>query len=136
MPFWLGGHPFYIFLFRQFFLTLPVELEEAARVDGASTFHTFFRIILPLCKPVLATVTVFSIMLHWNDFIGPLIYLNSKENRTLALGIALFRREVGGTEWNLFMAASMIMVAPMIVIFFAAQRMFVSGIALTGLTGR
>ncbi len=136
VPFWLGGHPFYIFLFRQFFLTLPVELEEAARVDGASTFHTFFKIILPLCKPVLATVTVFSIMLHWNDFIGPLIYLNSKENRTLALGIALFRREVGGTEWNLFMAASMIMVAPIIAIFFAAQRMFVSGIALTGLTGR
>ena len=125
------GNAFFIFLLRQFFLTIPEELLEAARLDGASEWRVFWQIVLPLSKPALLTVMIFTVLREWNDFMGPLIYLTSEENRTLALGLAHLRG-VQGTEWGLLMAASLLMVLPALALFFVAQRFFIEGIALTG----
>ena len=128
------GSAFYIFLLRQFFLSLPRELDEAAELDGCSALDIYWRIILPLAKPVLATVAVFCFISNWNDFFGPLIYLNSLDKMTLALGLALIRTQFH-TVQHFMMAASVMSVLPIIVIFFLAQNYFVQGIALTGRTG-
>jgi ABC-type glycerol-3-phosphate transport system permease component len=138
VPSWFARSAFSVFLLRQFFLTLPQELSDAARVDGASHLVILTRIILPLSKPALATIAVFSFMGVWNDFLHPVIYLNSEEKYTLALGLLALigqSRESGSTEWQLLMAASMAMMLPVLVIFFVAQRYFIQGIALTGLKG-
>jgi multiple sugar transport system permease protein len=135
VPWWFGGHPFYIFLYRQFFLTLPIELEESARIDGASSFRIWWQIILPLSGPVVTSVSLFCFMARWNEFLGPLIYINSVHRRTLALGLQVFQG-LYSSEPNLMMAASTTMIVPILVVFFLAQRYFVSGIAMTGLTGR
>ena len=105
VPLWFGGGAFNIFLFRQFFMTIPLELDEAARIDGASNFRIYWGVILPLSKPVLATIAVFAFIHHWNDFFEPLIYLQSPENWTMAIGLRGFRG-LYSTEWNLMMAAS------------------------------
>jgi len=131
IPAWFGN-AFYIFLLRQFFQGIPRELEDAAKVDGASYFCIYSRIILPLSKPALLTVVIFTFMGAWNDFIGPLIYLNSTEKLTLALGLRLFQSQFGG-EWALLMAASTVMTLPLVILFFIAQRYFIQGIVLTGL---
>jgi ABC-type glycerol-3-phosphate transport system permease component len=128
------GQPFAIFLFRQFFLQLPRELFEAARVDGASNLRIWATIVLPLSKPVVITVAIFSFMVSWNDFMGPLIFLNSEANWTLQLGLASFMGLVG-TDWHLLMAGSMIVLLPVLIVFFALQRYFVRGIVTTGLKG-
>jgi len=128
------GSPFAIFLFRQFFLQLPRELFEAARVDGASNLRIWATIVLPLSKPVVITVAIFSFMGTWNDFMGPLIFLNSEENWTLQLGLASFMGLVG-TDWHLLMAGSMVVLLPVLIVFFALQRYFVRGIVTTGLKG-
>jgi len=125
------GNAFFIFLLRQFFLTIPEELLEAARLDGAGEWRVFWQIILPLSKPALLTVMIFTVLRSWNDFLGPLIYLSSEHKRTLALGLAHLRG-VQGTEWGLLMAAAMLMVLPALLLFFVAQRFFIQGIALTG----
>jgi ABC-type glycerol-3-phosphate transport system permease component len=125
------GNAFFIFLLRQFFMTIPEELLEAARLDGASEWRVFWQIMLPLSKPALLTVAIFSILAGWNDFLGPLIYLTSEDHRTLALGLAHLQG-VQGTEWGLMMAASMLMVLPALALFFVAQKFFIEGIALTG----
>lgn len=130
----LFGAPFYIFLLRQFFLSLPRELDEAAEIDGCSAFGIYRRIVLPLAKPALATVAVFSFINHWNDFFGPLIYLNSLEKMTLALGLALIKTQFHMVQ-HYMMAASVMSVIPILIIFFVAQKYFVQGIALTGRTG-
>ncbi|MEM7133534.1 MAG: carbohydrate ABC transporter permease [Chloroflexota bacterium] len=135
VPFWLGGGPFNIFLFRQFFMTIPYELDEAARIDGASNFRTYWSIILPLSKPVLATVAIFSFIHHWNDFFLPLIYLQSTEKWTMAIGLQGFK-DLYSTEWNLMMAASTAMILPLLILFFFAQRYFISGIQMSGIAGR
>ena len=135
VPLWFGGGAFNIFLFRQFFMTIPLELDEAARIDGASNFHIYRAVILPLSKPVLATISVFAFIHHWNDFFEPLIYLQSPENWTMAIGLRGFRT-LYSTEWNLMMAASTAMILPLLVLFFFAQRYFVSGIQMSGLAGR
>jgi len=135
VPAWFGGSPFYIFLMRQFFLTVPVELDEAARVDGASSFWIYARVLLPLSGPVLASVAIFSFVYHWNSFLEPLIYLNSTNNLTLAVGLRLFKNQFTG-DWNLMMAAATTMVVPILALFVLAQRQFTRGIALTGLSGR
>lgn len=127
-----GG--FYTFLLRQFFMTIPMELSEAARIDGCSDFGIYWRIILPLAKPALTSVAIFSFMSHWNDFMGPLIYLNDMAKYTLSLGLYSFRGEYM-TDWNLLMAASLTMLFPCLVIFFFAQRFFIQGITLTGMKG-
>ena len=128
------GSAFYIFLLRQFFLTLPVELDESARIDGASTFTIFWHIILPLGKPALSTVAIFSFIYNWNDFFRPLIYLTSPEKMTLAVGLQLFRGRFS-SDFNNLMAGSTIAILPVFVVFFFTQRTFVQGIALTGIKG-
>lgn len=128
------GNAFYIFLMRQFFLTIPVELEEAARIDGCGYFRSFWQIIMPLSKPVLVSVAVFSFVAHWNDFMGPLIYLRSVDKRTLALGLATFS-DVWGVDVVSLMAASTTVLLPLIVIFALAQRYFVQGVVTTGIKG-
>jgi multiple sugar transport system permease protein len=123
--------PFFVFLMRQFFRGLPEEIFEAARVEGAGEWTLFTRIALPLSKPVLATCAVFQCMGTWNDFFGPLLYVNDPSRYTLAYGLQQFISAYGG-DWALLMAASTIFVAPMVVLFFLAQRSFVQGIATTG----
>jgi multiple sugar transport system permease protein len=126
--------PFSIFLLRQFFLTIPQELSEAARVDGASEFRIYSSILMPLATPVLASVGLFTFLATWNDYLGPLIYLNSPEKYTLSLGLAQFRGE-HGVEWGALMAVSTVMIVPVLIAFFFTQRTFVQGITMTGVKG-
>jgi multiple sugar transport system permease protein len=135
VPSWLGGSAFYIFLVRQFFLTIPRELDEAARIDGAGDFRIFWQILMPLAGPVLAVTAVFTFVDKWTQFLTPLIYLNSDQNRTVALGIAL-NRGLFNTQLNYLMADTLVMTLPILVLFFVAQRYFMKGIVMTGLTGR
>ncbi len=135
VPHWLGGGAFYIFLFRQFFMTIPLELDEAARVDGAPNFRIYGQILLPLSTPVLATVAIFSFIHHWNEFFTPLIYLQSPHKWTMAIGLQSFK-DLYSTSWNLMMAASTVMIAPLLVLFFAAQKYFTQGIQMSGIAGR
>ena len=130
----LAGSAFYIFLLRQFYMTIPQELSQAAKIDGASEFQIYWRIMLPLARPALAVVALFAFIANWNDFLGPLIFLNNKDTYTLAIGLyGFFGRS--RTEWGLLMAASTIMIAPIILLFFFTQRTFIEGITLTGLKG-
>jgi ABC-type glycerol-3-phosphate transport system permease component len=138
VPAWFGGNAFAIFLLRQFMLSIPKELDEAALIDGASYPRIFTRILLPLCKPVLATITVITFNDVWNDFVNPVIYLQLPEKFTLAAGLNYFRTvpEVGGEPTqHLLLAASVMVILPVIVLFFATQRYFVRGIVLTGIKG-
>ena len=121
-----------VFLLRQFFRTIPEEMADAARVDGASEFDIFTKIVLPLSVPVLAAVTVFTFLYAWNDFQGPLLYLTSPQNFTMALGLQDFKSQ-RTVAWNLLMAASVVFTVPIIVAFFFAQKTFIQGIKLTGL---
>lgn len=131
---YLMGNAFFVFLLRQFFLTIPRELEDAAFIDGSSRLRTFTGIVLPLAKPVLATVTIFAFMASWNEYMGPLIYLSNKKQYVMSLGLQVFTDAYGG-EWGLLMAASTMMVAPVILLFFFAQKHFVTGITMSGLKG-
>jgi len=134
----LFGSPFYIFLLRQFFLTIPKELDEAARIDGAGRLRIYWSIILPQARPALATVLIFSFIGSWNDFFGPLIYINSPDLATLTLGLNLMKTQILGSgvvEWHVLMAASLLILLPNVLIFFIAQRQFVSGINLGGIRG-
>lgn len=137
-PLWAGnlfGSAFYIFLLRQFLLNIPQDLVEAARIDGASYFTIFWRIMLPLIKPALITVAIFEFVAKWNDFLTPLIYLNRQDLYTMSLGLASLKVENGQTQWSLWMAASVILTLPMVLLFFLAQRFFIEGIATTGSKG-
>lgn len=131
VPAWFGG-AFNIFLLRQFFRGLPRELDEAARLDGCSHWGIFWRIILPLSRPALAVVALFHFIYVWNDFLGPLIFVTNRENFTLALGLQLYQSKAGLTPWNLLMAASTMVVAPLLVVFLLAQRTFIEGVAAEG----
>lgn len=128
------GSPFFIFLLRQFFMTIPRDLDDAARIDGCSSLQIFYQIMLPLAKPVLVTIAVFTFIGTWNDFLAPLIYLNSREMFTLALGLANFQG-MFKTDWNLMMAASVMVMLPCLTLFFIAQKYFVEGITVTGMKG-
>ncbi|RYX83610.1 carbohydrate ABC transporter permease [bacterium] len=132
VPAWFGS-AFNIFLLRQFFLTIPEELSESARLDGCSEWMIFVRIIVPLARPALAVVSLFTFMSVWNDFLGPLVYLQYPQQYTLALGLQSFQSQQGGTEWNILMAASILVLSPIVLLFFLAQRTFIQGIATTGL---
>lgn len=139
-PLWLGnlfGSSFYIFMLRQFFLNIPQDLVEAARVDGASYYRIYWQIMLPLVRPALLTVAIFEFQAKWNDFMGPLIYIQRSELRTLPLGLQLFVQQQGFGQfrWELLFAASVLVTLPMIILFFLAQRHFIQGIATTGLKG-
>ncbi|MGH2343700.1 MAG: carbohydrate ABC transporter permease [Chloroflexota bacterium] len=128
------GSAFFIFLLRQFFRTIPPELDEAARIDGAGYLTIFFRIILPLARPALAVVVVLTFLQKWTDFLGPLIYLNDPSTYTLSLGLQLFQ-SAHTTAWGPLMAASTLFMLPVIVLFALAQKTFISGITLGGLKG-
>jgi len=128
------GNPFFIFLMRQFFMGVPNDLSEASRIDGAGEFRIYWQICMPLAKPALATVAIFAFLRSWNDFIGPLLYLNSPEKFTVAIGLATFR-SVMRTRYDLLMAASAAMILPIVVLFFFAQRYFIQGVVLSGLKG-
>ncbi len=135
VPYWTAISALYVFLAVQFLKGLPVELEEAAYIDGANRIQIIIRIILPLSKPVLATIAVFALLQHYNDFMGPLIYLNSMDNWTLALGVRGLNSSYAA-NWELVFAASTMMLAPVFLLFIFAQRFFVQGIAMTGFGGR
>lgn len=128
----LWGQAFYIFILRQFFLTLPVELDEAAEIDGANLLQVLFRVVIPLSKPAIATVAVFNFINKWNEFFEPFVFIQTPEKLTLAVGIRWFRTQYG-TEFQMLMAASIVSVAPIVIVFFFAQKQFVRGIALTGI---
>ncbi len=135
LPAFFGGGAFNIFLLRQFYRTLPYDYDEAAYIDGASSLRVWWAIILPFSKAPLAVITVFTILAAWNDFMGPLIYMNKPEMRTLALGLQFFRDQFV-TQWSYLMAASTLTLIPVLILFAAAQRYFMEGILLTGLSGR
>ncbi|MGQ9560116.1 MAG: carbohydrate ABC transporter permease [Candidatus Oleimicrobiaceae bacterium] len=134
VPLFFGGGAFNIFLMRQFFLTIPQEVSDAARIDGCSEFRIYWSIVLPLSKPAVATIAILVFMMQWNDFLGPLIFLSSKSKGTLALGLAML---VGQhtTEYGMLMAASVLLLIPVVVIFFLFQRYFVQGLMMTGIKG-
>lgn len=128
------GNSFFIFLLRQFFRGIPRELEDAARIDGAGFMRSFAAIILPLSKPALMVVGIFTFMGVWNDFLGPLIYLNNQDHYTIALGLQLFLSSYQN-RWDLLMAASTATIIPMVVVFLLFQRFFIEGITMTGMKG-
>jgi multiple sugar transport system permease protein len=134
VPAWFTS-AFNVFLLRQFFMGIPLELEESARLDGCSRWGCFWRVILPLSKPALAVVALFHFLTVWNDLIGPLIYLSHQDQFTLSLGLQFLQSKAGDTPWNQLMAASLMVVLPVIVLFFLAQRTFIQGITTTGLKG-
>ncbi len=128
------GNPFYIFLVRQFFLSLPEELNDAARIDGSGEFRFFFQMAIPLSTPVLATVAIFSFLRSWNDFVGPLIFLANDKLYTLAIGAQLIRSRLQ-PNWEILMPLGVVMVLPVLAVFFLMQKYFIQGIAMSGIKG-
>ncbi len=129
------GNPFFIFLLRQFFLGLPRDLEDAARVDGAGSLRILWQIFIPLSKPVLLTVAMFTFVGAWNDFLGPLLYLTSIDNMTVSVGLSMFIGRSGATNWPNMMAGASLALLPILVLFLLFQKYFIKGIALTGMKG-
>ena len=135
IPYWCAATALYVFLIQQFFRGIPMELEEAALIDGANRIRILTEILLPLCKPVIATVAVFALLQHYNSFLEPLIYLNTADKWTLALGIRSLN-DSNAANWELIFAAGTVMTVPVVALFVVAQRYFVQGIAMTGFGGR
>ena len=140
IPHWFGGGAFNIFLLRQFFMTIPRDLDEAALIDGASYLRVFLSLIVPLSKPVLATVAVITFIARWNAFMGPLIFLDSADKLTLAVGLQFLQSAAGGFEEgeprdHYLMAGAVMMSLPTIILFFSAQRYFVRGVVMSGIKG-
>ncbi len=134
VPIWFGGSVYNVFLFRQFFMGIPRELDEAAYVDGASFFRVYWQIVMPLSKSAMVVVGIFAFLNSWNDFMGPLIYLNEESKYTLSLGLQLFQGSYGA-QWQLLMAASFLVLLPAMIVFFLGQRHILDGIATTGIKG-
>jgi multiple sugar transport system permease protein len=135
IPAWFGS-PFFVFLLRQFFRGLPEDLFDAAKIDGCNELRTLFYIVMPLAKPALATMLIFSAQGSWNDFMGPLLYLKNAKLRTLALGLYAFRSEPQGIpSWNNLMAIAVLMVLPVLILFALFQRYFIEGITISGIKG-
>jgi multiple sugar transport system permease protein len=135
VPAWLGGGAYNVFLVRQYYLTLPLDLDEAAKIDGASNWRVWWNIIVPLSYPVLVAIGIFAFVAHWNEFLEALIFLNSESLKTLSLGLRAFLAP-SDASWHITMAASMWLVAPMMLVFFVGQRYFIKGVAMTGIAGR
>jgi ABC-type glycerol-3-phosphate transport system permease component len=137
VPAWLGGGAFYIFLLRQFFLTIPRDLDDAARIDGANGLQIFWNVMLPLARPALATVAVISFIANWDEFLRPLIYLNTTEKFPLSVGLRFFNNRGNETDPldHLLMAAAVMVTAPCLVLFFCTQRYFVRGVITSGIKG-
>lgn len=134
VPAWFGGGAFNVFLLRQFFLTIPKEYDDAAQIDGAGAWRIFWQIMLPLVKPALIVVALFTFLFVWNDFFGPLIYLSSQDTYTLAIGLRFFIGSYA-TQWNSLMAAAALVIIPPVVVFLFGQKFFVEGVAMTGVKG-
>jgi ABC-type glycerol-3-phosphate transport system permease component len=134
LPAWFG-YAFFIFLLRQFFKSIPQEITDAASIDGAGHLRTLWSIFLPMSKPAIAAVAIFSFVGNWNNFLTPLIYLRTQNNFTLALGLSLFKGQYE-TQYNQMMAVGIISLLPILIVFFLAQRTFVEGVRLSGLGGR
>jgi multiple sugar transport system permease protein len=135
-PLWVPAYfasAFSIFLLRQFYKTIPMELSEAATIDGCNEMRIFLDVILPLARPALVVVALFTFMGSWNDFMGPLIYLVDQNTFTLSLGLLAYQSQHGGTPWNLLMAATCLVILPVVLVFFFAQKVFIQGIATTGI---
>jgi ABC-type glycerol-3-phosphate transport system permease component len=142
VPAWFGGGAFSIFLMRQFMLSIPIDFDEAAKIDGASSLRIFGQIILPLCKPALATLATLGFIASWNNFLGPLIFLNTEEKYTLVVGLRYFQSAVAGgsavvsrPQDHLLMGAALMIALPCLILFFVAQKYFVQGIVTTGIKG-
>jgi len=133
VPSFLGA-PFFVFLLRQYFMTIPHEMDEAARIDGASTWQVYWRVLLPQAKPALAAVAIFSFVWNWNDFLGPLIYLSTPAKRTIALGLYTFLGQ-HGADWNYLMAASTVAMLPPLLLYFIGQKYFIQGVVISGVKG-
>ena len=133
MPNLFGG-PFFTFLLRQFFLSLPDELDDAARIDGCSSWGVYWRIILPLSKPALMVVAISVFNITWNDFFGPLIYLHSRDKYVISQGLQAFQTQAG-PEWHLIMAASLVAMLPVLILFFLGQRYLIQGVVFSGIKG-
>jgi multiple sugar transport system permease protein len=131
VPAWFGS-AYLIFLLRQFYMTIPKEYDEAAIIEGAGYLTIWSRIILPLSKPALGVMAIMSFIFHWNTFQGPLIYLNDNRLFTVSLGLSMFRTPFGGTPWHWYMAASLVVILPCVIVFFVAQRYFIQGIVISG----
>jgi multiple sugar transport system permease protein len=135
-PLWVPafcGGAFSIFLLRQFFLTIPRELDEAAAIDGCSSFGVFCRVILPVARPALVVVALLQFIGSWNDFVGPLVFINQPHMYTVSLGVYMFQSQQGQTPWNLTMAASVMAVVPVLLVFLLAQKAIIEGVATQGL---
>jgi len=141
VPVWLGGGAFNIFLMRQFLMTIPFDLDEAAKIDGASSLRIFVQVLLPLCKPALATMAALGFIGYWNSFLAPLVFLNSPGKYLIAVGLQYFNvgaaqgQQANQPQDNLLMAASLMVALPCLLLFFAAQKYFVQGIVMTGIKG-
>lgn len=133
IPSWLGGGAFNIFLFVQFFKTLPKELDDAAYIDGANSFQTLLHVLMPAIKPVVLAVTVMSLVYNWNDFLTPMIYLNSEAKYTIAIGLRYFQGAYGNMRMGYMMAVTTATLLPVLVVFFVAQKYFIQGIKMSGL---
>ncbi len=131
-PAWTGG-AFGIFLLRQFLMSLPTELEDAAVIDGATRFGILWRIFVPLSKPALTTLAIFTFMGSWNDLLGPVLYLSTRSKMTLTIGLAMLSHAFGATPWHLIMAGAVVSVVPILIVYIVGQKYFVQGIVMTGL---
>lgn len=132
LPVFGAGGVFGVFVMRQFFLGIPKELEEAAMIDGCSRLRIYSTIMLPLAKPAIATLVIFTFLTSWNDFFDPLIFINDRKLMTLPLALSLFTDE-SGTSWHLLMSASVMATLPLLIVFFFAQKQFIEGVSMTGL---
>ena len=139
VPAWFGGGAFFIFLLRQFFMTIPREYDDAARIDGCGFIRVWWYIILPMSLPALGAVSIFTLMGEWNDFLAPLIYLNTPDKQTLAIAVEQWRRSgiIHGYkhQWNHIMAVSTVVTIPPLLVFFFAQRHFIQGVVISGIKG-
>lgn len=134
VPAWLATNAFYVFLLRQFFRSIPMELSEAAKLDGASELRIWWQIVMPLSRPALAAVTIFAFNGAWGDYMGPLIYLSTESKYTLQLGLTTFQQAAGGLpRWDWMMAASLVVMLPVAILFFAFQKYFIEGVTMTGI---
>lgn len=134
VPAFFATSGFFVFLLRQYFMGIPLEMDEAARIDGATTWQIFMKVLVPQAKPAIATVAIFSFMAHWNDFLGPLIYLGNPDLRTLALGLYAFQGE-HSIDLHLLMAAATVVMLPLLLLFAVAQRYFIQGVVISGVKG-
>jgi multiple sugar transport system permease protein len=134
VPAWLGGNPLFVFLARQYFLSIPHSIDEAAKVDGAGHFQIFVSVMLPLTRPAWITMSILAFQMSWNDYLNPLIYLYSSEKWPLSVGMASFVSQFAGQtpDWNLFMATNLLYMLPPLAVFFVAQRYFIQGLSALG----